>query len=134
MNELPEHLRLLDQRIDPLLRVALGHLDGRLHRHHRAWRLVDHVPDPVVAALRPADLRAFHEDRALDQRHGREAVHDLAQVRRPIRAPLAGFGRRALRERPVLVGPLRDREQTGPDARPPPPPRAGSLQLARESA
>jgi hypothetical protein len=65
-DEFPQDFRLFDQRIDALFRVALGHLDGGLHRHHRPRRLVDDVAHPVVAALRAADLRALHEHRTLD--------------------------------------------------------------------
>ena len=89
---------LFDQRIDALLRVALGHFDGGLNRQHRAGRLVDDVTDPVIAALGAADLRAFHQDDGLDRRRRREAVHDLAQVRRAVRAPRPGLGRRPLRQ------------------------------------
>jgi hypothetical protein len=84
------------QRIDALLRVALGHLDRGLNRHHRARRLVNDVADPVVAALGAADLRALHEHDSFDGRRRREAIHDLPQVRRAIRAPRSRFRRSPL--------------------------------------
>src|ERR1017187_8573842 len=110
-DELPQDFRLLDQRIYALLRVALGHLDGGLHSHHRPRRLVDDVSHPVVAALRAADLRALHEHRTLDERHGRKAIHDLAQIGRSLRAPAPVLCGRALREPAIAVGPLRNRKQ-----------------------
>src|ERR1019366_832219 len=110
-DDLPQDLRLLDQRIDALRRVALRHLDGGLHRHHRPRRLVDDVSHPVVAALRAADLRALHEHRTLDGRHGRKAIHDLAQIGRALRAPATVLSGRSLREPAVAVGPLRNGEQ-----------------------
>jgi hypothetical protein len=60
LDPLAQDLALLDQRIDALLGVALGELHRRRHRHHRARRLVDHIPNPTVAALGAADLRALH--------------------------------------------------------------------------
>jgi hypothetical protein len=39
--------RLLNQRINPLIREALGELRGRLHREHWAGCVVDDVADPV---------------------------------------------------------------------------------------
>jgi hypothetical protein len=46
--------------IDTLLGIALGHLDGRPHRHHRAGRVVDHVANPVrVPVSVAADLRCL---------------------------------------------------------------------------
>jgi hypothetical protein len=84
-----QHLALLDQRVEPLLGVALGQLHGRRDRHHRARRLVDHVADPAVAALGAADLRAFHEHDPLTGRGRRQAVHDLPQ-----------YGVRSVRQRP----------------------------------
>src|SRR5579885_2290475 len=110
-HQLAQHYAFLDQRIDTLLRVALGHLDGGLHSHHRAGRLVDHIADPVVTALGAPDLTALHEHHALDRRRRREAVHDLAQIWRAVRAPGPGFRRRALGEHAVAVRPLRDGQQ-----------------------
>jgi len=48
LHQHPQHVRLLDQRIDTLLRVALGHLDRGLNRHHRSRRLVNDVSGVAV--------------------------------------------------------------------------------------
>ena len=66
-HQFPQHLALFNQRIDALLRVALGHLDGGLDCEHRAGCLVDDITDPVVSALGAADLRAFHQHDRLDR-------------------------------------------------------------------
>ncbi len=103
--------RLHDQRVDPLLGGALGRFHRRPHRHHRPGRVVDHVADPAAAGFGKAQLRAFHDDHALDRRGRREAVEDLAQVRRARGAPAPRFRRRLAGKHPVLVGPVGDRQQ-----------------------
>jgi hypothetical protein len=54
-----QNLAFLDQRIDPLLGVALGQLHRRRYCHHRSRGLVYDVADPTIAALGAADLRPF---------------------------------------------------------------------------
>jgi hypothetical protein len=46
--------------VDALARVALGELDGRLHRQRRSRRLVDDEAKEAIARLRGADLSRFH--------------------------------------------------------------------------
>ncbi len=58
---LPQDGRAVDQRGHALLRPAFGHFHGRLHRQHRAWRMMDDIADPVVACLGATNLRALHE-------------------------------------------------------------------------
>jgi hypothetical protein len=48
-----ERRALLDQRIDALARVALGELDGRLHRQRWSRRLVDDEAEEAIASLAP---------------------------------------------------------------------------------
>jgi hypothetical protein len=57
--QIPEHRALFDQRVDPLLGVALGHFDGRLYRHDWPRRVMDDVSQKVVAAFGAANLSAF---------------------------------------------------------------------------
>jgi hypothetical protein len=92
LHALTQDLALLDQRVEALLRVALGQLDRRRHRHHRTRRLVDHVPDPAVATFRSPDLRPLHEHHPLVGRGRRQAIHDLLEVRRAFGPPAAGLG------------------------------------------
>jgi hypothetical protein len=99
---------LFDQRVDPLARVALGQLHGRLDREHRPRRVVDHEADPVVARLGRADLRGLHEDDPLRRIAGRERVHDRAHVGRALGPIPAGLGARARAQPAMRVRPLRD--------------------------
>jgi len=83
--------RFIDQRIDPLLGVALGHFHGWPDRHHRTGGVMNHVTDPVAAHLGCTQLSRFHEHHALDQRGRRQTIHDLLQVRGATGAPAPRF-------------------------------------------
>lgn len=108
LDPLPQVRALVDQRIDPLARVALGQFHRRLDREHRARRLVDREPDPVVARLGRADLRGLHEHDPLRRIARRQPVHDFAHVGRAHRPVPPGLSRGAAREHPVPVRPFRD--------------------------
>ncbi len=58
---LPQFRALVDQRIDPLARVAFRQFHRRLDRQHRPRRLVDRESNPVVSSFRRADLSSLHE-------------------------------------------------------------------------
>ena len=101
----------LDQRIDALLREALGQLDRRLHRQHRPRRVVDDVADPVAAALAGAQLAAFHEHHPLRRMARAQCIHQLLQVRRPAGPPRPGLVGAARAQDPMAIGPRRDGER-----------------------
>jgi hypothetical protein len=103
--------RLLDQRVDPLLGVALGHLHRRPDRHHRPRRVVDDVADPVRPHLGRTELRCLHEHHTLDRRGRRQAVHDGLQVRRAAGAPAPRLGGGLAGKHPVPIRPFRHGEQ-----------------------
>ena len=95
--------RVLDQRRDALPREPFRQLDGRLHQHRRAGRVVDDVAQHVQQHFAAADLRRLHEHHARERRGRAEAVHDLAQEGRPRRAPPARLAGRDARQHAVLV-------------------------------
>jgi hypothetical protein len=97
-------------RVEPLPAEALREVDGRLDEDHRARGVVDHVAHRVQDRLGAADLRALHEDDLFDFRRRRQAVHDLAQVRRAVRPPRPGLRARLLRQPAIPIGPLRDEQ------------------------
>jgi hypothetical protein len=103
---LPKLRAFVDQRVDPLSRVPFRQFHRGLDRQHRARRLVDREPDPVVARLCRTDLRRLHEDDPLCRIAGRQPVHDLAHVGRARGAIPARLGRCAAREHPVPVRPF----------------------------
>ena len=96
---------ILDQRIDPPARAALGHLHRGQNRQHRPRRVMDHEPDPVVASLGRAHLRGLHEADPLRRVPGRERIHDLAQIRRARGAIPARLGRGARGQPAMRIGP-----------------------------
>ena len=98
----------MDQGLKALAGKALGELDGRLHREHRARRMVDDVSDPVVAAFGEADLGRFHHHDAARRMHRRQRVNNLPYVGRTIGAVAAWLGGRARAQHAVAVGPFRD--------------------------
>ena len=84
------------------------------------------VPEPVVAGLGAAQLRALHEDDPPRRRPRPQGVHDLAQVRRRVGVPVHRRVARAVAEHAVLVGPLADRQ---PRLRPPARPVGGLVDV-----
>ena len=116
LHPLPQRRTFADQRIDALAREPLGKLDGRLHRQHRSWRVMDDVADPVVAGFREADLRRLHHHDAPRRMGRRQRVHDRAHVGRAIGAIAPWLGRRARAEQSMPVRPFRDRQRRiGPE-------------------
>lgn len=60
----------VDDRVEALLRVELGHGDGRGHDEGRATTDGDAVEEEDQARLAGPDLRALHEDGRHDRAHG----------------------------------------------------------------
>ena len=110
LDALLQRRAVLDQRIDPAARAALGHLHRGQHRQHRPRRVVDHEPDPVVAGLGRADLRGLHERDPLRRMPGRERIHDLAQIRRARGAIPPRLGRGARGQPAMRIRPFRHRQ------------------------
>ena len=100
----------LDQRINPLARVAFCQFHRRLDRQHRPRRVMHHEADEAVARFGRAHLGGLHEHHPLHRAHGRERIHDLAHIGRA-RCPVPpGLSRGARAEPAMLVRPLRDRQ------------------------
>ena len=95
--------RFLDQRVDPLLGVALGHLHRWPDGHHRPRRMVNDVADPVRPHFGRTELRCLHEHHTLDRRGRRQAIHDGLEVRRAAGTPAPRLGRRLAGEHPVAI-------------------------------
>ena len=120
LHPLPQRRTFADQRIDALAREPLGKLDGRLHRQHRSWRVVDDVANPVVAGFREPDLRRLHHHDAARRVGRRQRIRDRPDVGRAVGAIAARLGRGARAEQSVPVRPFRDRQRrVGPEPIPP---------------
>lgn len=107
LHPLPQFRAFVDQRIDPLARVAFRQFHRWLDRQHRPRRLMDRKADPVVASFRCANLRGLHEHDPLRWIAGRQPVHNFAHVGRTRRAIPPGFGRCATRQHAVPIRPFR---------------------------
>ena len=104
---LAQFRHIVQKRIDTLFGVTLGQLHGWRNGHHRPWRCMDDVTDPVIAAFRPADLRSLHEHDALYRRGRRKMIHDFTQVWRAGGAPTSWLGSRFRGEETIFVRPFR---------------------------
>ena len=110
-DQLTQDRRFINQRINALLRVALGHFDGGPDRHHGTGGVVNHVADPVRSHLGRTELGRLHEYHPFDRRGRRQAIHDLFQIRRAAGAPPPRFRRGFRGQHAMPVGPLRHRQQ-----------------------
>jgi hypothetical protein len=59
LDQLAECLALLEEWINAPLRIPLCNLNCGLHTHHRPWRLVHHISDPVIPAVCPSIWEHF---------------------------------------------------------------------------
>src|SRR5262249_49841871 len=89
LHALPQRGALLDERVDAAPREPLRQLDRRLDEEKRAWRVVDHVAEPVDRRLREPELRALHHDNPTHRRRDAERLQDGPEIRRSGRPPAA---------------------------------------------